>query len=1276
MRSCVRRNRPWPIGLVVAGWVAFGSCGDVDEGARAYQIRSMAQAIGGPVSNGRVGDFVLENNEIRAVVEGGRRSRLFLDVGGTLIDADLVRHEQEFRSGRGLDELGQIAPVANLYQADARVPATVRVTGSDEGAEVTSSADAVPIQIIMSIFNVLLRREYVGSPSEYNYDKLQVYNEYEVRDGERLVRMVTTIGHDLEFCPVQSDAERQEHGCNAACDDFLYDDDCTCDSVPERCTAGDVVDANPLPEREGQGLLDILMGDLPRPVGSKRCLEDTQCDQEAGEACSIVTGSLAGISGVCRMPEDNTAGVGLGDMLLFGGNLDVFLPGPGHDTATDLQRLFERGVDTLSTPLLIDEVYAVGRHVSYGYSPPEGKVMIPIFGGSFSFGALASAGCKRDDAACLKGKLVRFERWVSLGEGDPASAREPIARARGEALGVVEGTLLEEGSGRPISRARIYAVADPRDTGHPELTDSDVAQLSVKELFDLNRQNTDTNVYLEGVAGVQTYALTDPGPQPRTRGKFRLALKPGRHVLVARDGNMLSRPVPIEVQANDAATTSLLMPKPARLEYAIFDETGEHAGGRLLIARPGGFPAGACRDDDDCSDGRLCLQGSCRQAPNPIIPLEVGGERFNDGVIAIDMSGSGRGGIDLPAGEYDLLFTRGARSDIDRQRVKLEQGVTALVEAKLVRAMDENGWIAADFHVHASPSLDSSLPLETRTETFLVDDMDFMSSSDHDILTDYVPVIERMGVADRLGTQIGAEVSSQELGHFIGWPLDYQLFQSKEAAKRAFDEDIEFRGLPEDTVNLDIEIDDAPALSVGERKVRIHGNGAFDWRGLTPKEIFAGLRKLAPEGGGPVVVEVPHPFSYFDFYNIDPFTLEPSETTLNQLNPLLAKSAFSWDFDAMEAINGKNMSRIRRASVAELKFFSEGVEVLIARRNAGEIDEEGFQRLRGQLATEVTRRILHRTPEEQLASLMGVGKDLPCTCGADSDCNPGSVCDPSTLSCVEEGMETGGDPADTKGICLRFRGVVDDWFMMLNRGLRRTVLGGSDTHGIYAGAAGSPRTMIMTHGTTPPHLKTDNIRDGILGAEAVVTNGPMIFFEVEGQPVGSMVKVGNGASVQLNLRVEAANWYDVDRIEIYRNGELLHWLRGCNSSFEEDDDPDAPDCLEPTSESTLVFDGAFADVPDGDAWYSVVALGLEGRNLSPVYSSATLSELGVFEVAQKVFSLIPALSAFRVPQKADLFPTFPVAVSNPVWVDVGSDGWEPPFAPPSGCRPNYDFGCQ
>src|SRR4051812_45057554 len=84
------------------------------EKAVAYRIQSLDQAVGGPVAYARVGDFVIKNDQIMVAIEAGRSSMTPLDVGGQIVDLDLVRNESEFRSGQGLDQLGEIAPQANL----------------------------------------------------------------------------------------------------------------------------------------------------------------------------------------------------------------------------------------------------------------------------------------------------------------------------------------------------------------------------------------------------------------------------------------------------------------------------------------------------------------------------------------------------------------------------------------------------------------------------------------------------------------------------------------------------------------------------------------------------------------------------------------------------------------------------------------------------------------------------------------------------------------------------------------------------------------------------------------------------------------------------------------------------------------------------------------------------------------------------------------------------------------------------------------------------------
>ena len=54
---------------------------------------------------------------------------------------------------------------------------------------------------------------------------------------------------------------------------------------------------------------------------------------------------------------------------------------------------------------------------------------------------------------------------------------------------------------------------------------------------------------------------------------------------------------------------------------------------------------------------------------------------------------------------------------------------------------------------------------------------------------------------------------------------------------------------------------------------------------------------------------------------------------------------------------------------------------------------------------------------------------------------------------------------------------------------------------------------------------------------------------------------------------------------------------------------------------------------------------------------------------------IPALTAFRTPRFPSIYPTFPLAISNPTWLDLDGDGWTPSLPPPSWCVEGKDIGC-
>ncbi|GEM_PF-495628 len=119
---------------------AFTPTGEV----RLLQITSADQGTGGPAARAMAGDYVLENERVRFVIQGPNISRTWVPYVGSLIDADVVRPDGE----PGRDVLNEVSPIAGLvrgFQAESfeivrdgsdNHSALLRVTGRDLGIPV------------------------------------------------------------------------------------------------------------------------------------------------------------------------------------------------------------------------------------------------------------------------------------------------------------------------------------------------------------------------------------------------------------------------------------------------------------------------------------------------------------------------------------------------------------------------------------------------------------------------------------------------------------------------------------------------------------------------------------------------------------------------------------------------------------------------------------------------------------------------------------------------------------------------------------------------------------------------------------------------------------------------------------------------------------------------------------------------------------------------------------------------------------------------------------
>jgi hypothetical protein len=212
------------------------------------------------------------------------------------------------------------------------------------------------------------------------------------------------------------------------------------------------------------------------------------------------------------------------------------------------------------------------------------------------------------------------------------------------------------------------------------------------------------------------------------------------------------------------------------------------------------------------------------------------------------MSITGLGVARVPVGTYDVTVSRGPEWEIATRRLKLTaQG--ANVTARLNHVVDAHGWLSADFHVHAARSSDSRVPMHDRIFEFVADDVQMIVATDHNVISDYEPYIRELDAGRYIASAVGDELTTNGWGHFGAFPL------------------------PRD------------AERAGEGAVLVHGR--------VPEDFFKDVRREAPGA----IINVHHPridaeIGYFDLGQFD------------ARNDRAGRRGFSWDFDALEVMNG------------------------------------------------------------------------------------------------------------------------------------------------------------------------------------------------------------------------------------------------------------------------------------------------------------------------------------------------------------------------------------
>ena len=127
-----------------------------------------------------------------------------------------------------------------------------------------------------------------------------------------------------------------------------------------------------------------------------------------------------------------------------------------------------------------------------------------------------------------------------------------------------------------------------------------------------------------------------------------------------------------------------------------------------------------------------------RVLPRETTPaLDLGPDWVGSGALDTVIAPSGRASIPLPAGYYRVLVTHGPEFSMYDEKLELDVGESARIDALLEHVVDPGPWVACDFHVHAAPSADSEVTSSDRVASLVAEGIAFAVPTDHNHVTDY-----------------------------------------------------------------------------------------------------------------------------------------------------------------------------------------------------------------------------------------------------------------------------------------------------------------------------------------------------------------------------------------------------------------------------------------------------------------------------------------------------------------------------------------------------------
>ncbi len=190
------------------------------------------------------------------------------------------------------------------------------------------------------------------------------------------------------------------------------------------------------------------------------------------------------------------------------------------------------------------------------------------------------------------------------------------------------------------------------------------------------------------------------------------------------------------------------------------------------------------------------------------------------------------------------------------------------------------------------------------------------------------------------------------------------------------------------------------------------------------------------------------------------------------------------------------------------------------------------------------------------------------------------------------------------------------WLQLLNQGLRVWGVAVNDAHHVYNNGVGSWRTYVPSNTDDPAKIDWREMSRNAKAGRMVLSSGPYLEVSTEsGAIAGGFDRVSG--ELALNVKVQCANWLDIDRVQVLVNGRQdprYNFTREANGKMFGD--------------GVVKFDHRLALDLSEDSHLIVVAMG-ESHSLAKGFGTSSQARIK------------------------------PCAYNNPIYVDVDGNGFEP-----------------